>query len=68
MQDSSSVGFNCGVSATLHNSVSTMFYSVQTRLHSLPRKPSEIMIQASVFSELVPIFLRRTTVQHLPPP
>lgn len=44
------------VSVLLHNSVCTVFCSAQTRLYTLPRKPLEIMIQASMFSELIPIF------------
>lgn len=46
----------CTVSVLQENSVYTVFSSVETRLDTLPRKPLEIMIQPSVFSELVPIF------------
>lgn len=48
--------FSCIVSVLLHNTVCTVFCSAQTRLYTLPRKPLEIMIQASMFSELIPIF------------
>lgn len=35
---------------------------MQTRMYTLPHKPLEIMIQASVFSELVPVF--SSTLQY----